>query len=61
MESDNQLVELLLKETISKNEEIIKLDNLINTFKSEDQYSNPIYSTIFIQLVETRLELIKEV
>lgn len=60
MESDNQLAELLSNEILSKNDEIIKLDSLINTFQSENQYSNSIYSEIFVQLVETRLELIKE-
>lgn len=60
MDSDITLSKLLLKEPPDKADEIIKLDTFVNSFKSEEQYSSDIYSEIFINLVETRLELIKE-
>lgn len=60
MESDKILSKLLLKQPPDKADEIIKLDNFVNSFKTENQYSEHIYSEIFINLVETRLELIKE-
>ena len=60
MESDKIISKLLLKQPPDKGDEIIKLDNFVNSFKTENQYSEHIYSEIFINLVETRLELIKE-
>ena len=60
MENDIKLNELLSNPIADKKEEIGKLHSLINSYNEKKDYSNKIYSEIFIKLIESRAELIKE-
>ena len=60
MENDIKLNELLSNPIADKKEEIGKLHSLINSYDEKKDYSNKIYSEIFIKLIESRAELIKE-
>ena len=60
MENDIKLNELLSNPIADKKEEIGKLHSLINSYDEKKDYSNKIYPEIFIKLIESRAELIKE-
>ena len=60
MENDIKLNELLSNPIADKKEEIGKLHSLINSYNEKKDYSNKIYPEIFIKLIESRAELIKE-
>ena len=60
MENDIKLNELLSNPKADKKEEIGKLHSLINSYDEKKDYSNKIYPEIFIKLIESRAELIKE-
>ena len=60
MGNDIKLNELLSNPIADKKEEIGKLHSLINSYNEKKDYSNKIYPEIFIKLIESRAELIKE-
>ena len=60
MENDKKLNELLSNPIADKKEEIGKLSSLISSYNEKKDYSDKIYSEIFIKLIESRAELIKE-